>query len=207
MALADTQYQNATAALYQNATQFSMVPDWDPGNANDSFGQLTEWDRLVIGDNVMPGVASVDGDKDAKIDLKVTQGTDGANATHLGMANAPISVRLKMWTVQQLEDYRRILPHLVARTGKARPDPVSVYHPALAMMGICSLFVKSVGLPRVTSPGGPVEVMIRFLEYLPPNKKGGGAVTFKGDQSLANVKRANARRPTQPSPKETENHP
>jgi hypothetical protein len=149
-----------------------MAGFWDTGGG-EVFGDsiVSIWDRFVVAGRALPGVATVEGSKSCKLDQRNAPGTDGATLTHMGNESSPVTVRLRIWTADQYEAWKSRREELMASTGKARPKPVMVYHPALADLGIKSLYVKEVGFLR-TQPGGLGEVIIKFLEFLPPSKAG-----------------------------------
>jgi hypothetical protein len=149
-----------------------MAGFWDTGGGEVFGDGITSiWDRFVVAGRALPGVATVDGAKRVRLDERSASGSDGASLTHQGNDGAQVTVRLRMWTADQVEEWGRREKEFLARAGKSRPKPVVVYHPALAIHGIKSLFVKEVGLLRVQA-GGSGEVSIRFVEFLPPAQVG-----------------------------------
>lgn len=175
---------------------------WDPGALEDQLGvgARTPWDYLVLAGFRTPGIATIRATKRARLDKKETAGTDGQTVTHLGMRCSEVTVRLRLLTQGDLDAWAAIVPAIQPRPGKTRPDPVSVSHPALDIMGVKSLYVEELGVPEVPVPGGPVEVTIRFVEFLPPKKTG----TSTPKRSRVNVEdkpRVNgAARPGTPAP-------
>lgn len=149
------------------------VPFWDPGGEAANLADAQEpgeWDRIVIDGVPLSAIVSIEGDKDTRIDVKESPGPDGASMSQLGVSPAPITIKLRFLTREALQEWADLVPSLQPKPGKPRPDAVAVYHPALAINGVKSLFLKSLGVVRVTSPGGPAEVVTRWLEFLPPAK-------------------------------------
>ncbi len=148
-----------------------MPAFWDSvGGEVFGDGIVSIWDRFVVAGRALPGVARVDGLKSCRLDVRNAPGSDGGTLSNLGNDNSGATVHLRMWTPDQLDEWAKRLPELLASTGKARPAPVMVYHPALAIHGIKALYVKEVGLIQVKDGLG--EVTIKFLEFLPATKAG-----------------------------------
>lgn len=151
------------------------VPYWDPGGEVMSLRDAqdpTEWDRIVIDGVPLSAIVQIDGNKDTRLDVKEIPGADGASLTQVGVSPAPITIKLRFLTREALQEWADLVPSLQPKPGKTRPNAIPVYHPALAINGIKSLYLKSIGLVRVASPGGPAEVVSHWVEFLPPTKAG-----------------------------------
>jgi hypothetical protein len=181
----------------------SAVSEWDPGaSVDDLVDQYgTEWDRLTIAGVKLDAIAEVFGDKDVRIDVKQTPGADGATQTTLGLSPAPITIKLRFLTVDALVQWADLVPQLQPLPGKPRPDPVDVYHPALAINGIKSLYLKMLGTVRVPAPGAPAEVVTRWLEFLPTKKNPVKTALGSASSGLGQAKKAQTfqKPPTRPS--------
>jgi hypothetical protein len=178
------------------------IPEWDPGaNTLDLIDRNgTEWDRITIAGVRLMAIADVQGDKDTRIDVKQTPGTDGATQTTLGVSPAPITIRLRFLTPAAVQQWSDLVPSLQPIPGKPPRDPVDVYHPALALNGIKSLYLKTLGTLRVTVPGGPMEVTTRWLEFLPPKKTSTHTALGSSSSGLANTPTAATFQPKKTKP-------
>ena len=148
------------------------VSFWDPGAPVEAFTSPSAWDRMVIGDDELPGIVRITGGRRSKLDVKNSPGTDAATLTSLGREPAEIHVLLRMWTPAQLQSWQRIVKILHPGMGKGIGVPWDVDHPALHLLGIHSLILVDVG---VTQPGGEpgvTETHLRFLEFAPPVQVG-----------------------------------
>jgi len=179
--LLDPTQANPTPALPEGtgvlARRDTSVPSWDPGSERlnwiDSQGATaSEWDRIVIAGQQLLAFASVEGDKDTRLQIDETPGSDGSSNRTLGVSPAPIVIRLRFLSLEALQEWAALVPFIQPVPGKPRPDAVDVYHPALAVNGIKALFLKTLGTPRTLTPGGPMEVVTRWIEFLPQKKSG-----------------------------------
>jgi hypothetical protein len=145
---------------------------WDT-SGGEVFGDgvTSIWDRFVVAGRALPGVAQVEGVKSVRLDQRNAAGSDGATLSHLGNDGAEVTVRLQLWTPAHFDAWAIRSGELLAINGKARPKPVMIYHPSLAIHGIKSLYVKNVGLVRVQA-GGLGEAILKFVEFLPVSKAG-----------------------------------
>ncbi len=177
------------------------IPEWDPGADKLNAAAMlpgTDWDRIRIGGVRLKAYATVEGDKDTKIDVKEIPGADGANLTQLGTTPAPIVIRLRCFTTDAVDEWMGIAKRLQPVPGRPTPEAVDVYHPALAVNGVKSLYLKTLGVPTVRTPGGPVEIVTRWIEFLPVKQR--APKTIGSSQSnIGNVKKAGAFAKKKPS--------
>jgi hypothetical protein len=134
-------------------------------------GVVSVWDRFVVAGRALPGVATVKSSREVAIDERNSVGNDGATLTHTGNRSGKVDVRLRLWTQKQWDEWEKRVPELLAKSGKTRPSPVTVYHPTLAVLGIKSLICTKVDGGHA-QPGGLCEIELNFVEFLPPSKAG-----------------------------------
>lgn len=161
-----------------------MASFWDTGGGEDFGAKLySAWDIFKVAGKALPGVASVEGEKRYKIDKREAPGTDGATLTNLGLDTTEVTVRVRMWTADQFTRWcDNVVPLLQPGKPGTKPKALRVFHPALAAAGISSLYPMSVGLPVVRSE--IAEVVIKFVQFLPPNKSGVKTVKAAIDTSI-----------------------
>jgi hypothetical protein len=179
------------------------VPPFDPGALVDTLPSPSAWDTMIVGDDRLPGVAIVSGGRRSKVDQKSSPGSDGSTLTFLGREPADINVKLVMWDGAQLRAWAKILTRIMPPPGKIPPAPYDVYHPALAVNRIRSLYLMDVGLLKPSGQPGVWECELRFLEFLPPNKV--GINTPFASKSTA--KQGAGKKQALPKPSETEHKP
>ncbi len=188
------------------STRTARIPDWSPGSTPGTVpGALTDWDKLVVAGQVMPGRAILTGDRGQKLDVKKSPGSDGSTVTNTGLDNGNIQVKFLFWTREQVDAWGDWVKIFEPKPGKSRPDPVDVYHPALALAHIKSLLPQKVGIlqPEPSMPG-VLSVTVRFMEFAPAVKA--KTVTSKKSQSITDGKNVKQALPGK-KPSETENHP
>lgn len=128
------------------------------------------WDHVRIAGIYTPGIAVVSGRNGVSLDKKRSPGTDGATITELGYQPGEVDIAIRMWTADQWAAWADMRQHLIPRPSKGKPEPVQVYHPALADAGIKALYIQEIGLPRDVPPRGMKEILIRASEWLPAKK-------------------------------------
>lgn len=167
----------------------TSIPEWDPGAPVPTILPGSDWDRITIAGITLKALVMIEGDKHTKIDVQQIPGSDGANLTSLGASPAPITIRLRFFTPDALQEWSDTLSLLQATPGRPTPNAVDIYHPALAINGIKALYLQSVGVGKIVGPGGPVEVSTRWVEFLPPKTRDAKTIT-SADRDYSKVKKA-----------------
>jgi hypothetical protein len=186
------------------ANRFPVNTTWDPGALADrDYGQRTKWDALVIAGLVTPGIATVTARRNTRLQKNESPGTDGETLNMLGLRAAEIQVTIRLLTQGDLDAWEVLVPSLQATPGKPRPDPVSVYHPALDMLNIHALYVEDLGIPEARTPGGALEVKISFVEHL-PTKAAPGPLKVDDPAKIDLGKRPRAQTFVEKKPSETQ---
>lgn len=167
------------------------------------------WQQVRINGETLPGIATVTGDVGRKVDTAQAPGNDGGTFTHLGYEPAEVEVKLVLATPEHLEAFTRLAPTIRPRKGEKSPKPVNVYHPALELLGIRSLFLMKIGIPEPGSVKGTYEVKLGFAEFIPEYHRNtrtttptttGGAKTPKPKQAPSKPTAQDVRRPSQQGP-------
>lgn len=138
------------------------------------------WDTLRVMGSKFPGLARVSGGRQYKLDKKGSGGADGATLTGFGHEPADVKISVRIWTPEHFEALPAALALLMPRPTKGRPGAVDVYHPALQLLSIKSLYFTKVGVPEETGTRRVYEVRLEGTEYLPV--KGGGVSTVNHSQ-------------------------
>jgi len=127
------------------------------------------WDRLQLGKHVMPGVWSIEATCERDINVKKSKGKDGARMKDRGYQPASITLTGKLSTQEEWEALQRILPELHPRKKGGKRNQITAQHPALALMGLSEIYVKSIKAPTVAD--GVMTLPIEAIEYTAEPKK------------------------------------
>lgn len=171
------------AAQITAAKPSSSEPFWDTEGLPEELSPPSAWDVVLFAGKPTPGIAVVSGRNGVSLDKKKSPGTDGATITALGYEPAEVDIAIRIWTAAQWAAWQQLRPVLTARPNKGKPQPLQVYHPALADAGIRSLYVREIGLPRDIQPKGTKEILIRCSEWLPKPTGKGKDATFTPKKS------------------------
>jgi len=150
--------------------------------ADGWVGNPVAWDTLKVAGEIMPGVARVDPEREYEVDRKRTAGADGATLTGFGHMPAKVKINLRLWSDEQFQRFKNILPTIFPKPKKGRPVPVDVSHPALSVLGIRSLYFTKISAPRPSSTPGVFEVPLEAVEFLPVSTAN---ITLTPNQSAA----------------------
>jgi len=140
----------------------AIVETWERPGVNES-----EWDRLYLGDKLIPGVADVEAYRQKVLDVKVRRGRDGARVKDRGIPPQTVIISIRMLP-EHLREYAEIMQGLLPRRGEPR-GPVTIAHPATDMLDITAIELERVGTPRVRRGIG--EAVIDAIEWMPEPKK------------------------------------
>jgi hypothetical protein len=134
--------------------------------------QWSAWDKMTLAGRDVPGHVVVFGRRAQRHDMPGVPGQNFARLTNLGYDPTEIDITITLWTGGQQADYEDLLllvqpkplppqPPVVLTqvqitngvpgppqqvTLVRKPQPIDVYHPALAIMGVKSIFIHDVGL-------------------------------------------------------------
>jgi len=151
------------------------APMWDQGGSNADLGaqwaQPGPWQSVRIAGEQLPGKAEVIGGAAArKVDVKHATGADGAGVTDRGLEPARFKIRVSLWTGEHLARWERIVARVQPRAGKGGLQRVSVYHPALAQLGIHHICIVQVSVLQPGNVRGVYTTEIDCLQWMPPGK-------------------------------------
>lgn len=149
-----------------------------------------DWDRLVLGGTVWPGVViDISGDAVArKLDIKKAKGSDKATIKDEGNTNAKFSVTLSIFTDTQWQELQERIAEVHPRRIGGDRRPLQVINPQINLLGINEAYLISIPIPKLDRPkGGPLEFTLGFLEWVPnpkvvKNSSGTGRGNSAGSQ-------------------------
>jgi len=130
------------------------------------------WDTLKVAGQAFPGLAKVKATRKYKLDQKNTGGADGATLTGLGHMPAEVKVSVRIWEDAHWDALADAIALLIPKPHKGRPAPVDVYHPALKVLGIKSLYFTGVSAPEEAGMPQLYQLELEAVEFLPVKTDG-----------------------------------
>ena len=136
----------------------------------DPFSNPQAWDVITVAGVASPGKCDVSDCKTAyDWDVKKGKGVRGATVTFLGRPPAKFHITFQLWTAAHFAAWDAFRPLFKYDPAKKQPNAIDIYHPALADIEISSVVCEGIG--TIIHKGGQLyELVIDFLEYLPPVK-------------------------------------
>lgn len=164
-----------------------MPAHWDE-NSED-------WDQLILGKFLLPGVAKVSIKRGRKFDKKSAKGRNGATITDGGGEGAEVTIELSMTTAEQWDAWADAMA--VLDPTKAAPQAFDIYHPQAEAFQVKSVMIEYISADAPSN--GIYTVKIKCAEWFPapkgksksklttPGKSGGAAnvLDMARDKSLA----------------------
>lgn len=125
------------------------------------------WDRLQLGDTVMPGVWEITGGECARqVDHKKTKDKDGARIHDLGLIPPRMSARGRMVSTKDWAKLQEILPDIHPRKKGGIKFPLMIFHPAVALLGVTQIYVERIRPPEIKD--GVLEIQIDMIDFGDP---------------------------------------
>lgn len=125
------------------------------------------WDDLYLGADRMPGIWEVQsGEAVRDIDTKKAKDKDSARVRDLGGQPIKFSATGRLITRDQWRELQRVLPTLNPRTSGGLKSPVAIYHPAVALLGVTTVYITKVTAPKLDN--GICEITIDMTEWSAP---------------------------------------
>lgn len=94
-----------------------LAEDTDPANLRDDRGP---WDKVLFDGAALPGIAEVEVQAGRKIDSRGAPGRNGSRLVDKGAEAAKVTVKLRVWTVAQLQALSGQFPSLSYREERVR---------------------------------------------------------------------------------------
>lgn len=157
-----------------------------PGAAHD------QWDRLIVGGKVAPGIVRLSGDG-LKIgwDIQNATGTTGAVTKRINEPLKEFDAEFELSDEPgpdgrtDFDDWDEFQAMLEATVQKGKkPRALDVYHPDLARVHITAATFGSAGLVMLDGKGGG-RIKVHFLEFSPPKpNKPVASTKTEGDKKI-----------------------
>lgn len=119
------------------------------------------WHTMLVGGQALPGVVTLSGSKGYKVDKKPGLGEDGGTTTIQGREIPSVELTLRTYKPEHVEELAGWLKILFP-SGSDTPDPFVVSHPALAMLGITTLFFEKCSVPVQMPAPEQTRIEVRF---------------------------------------------
>lgn len=136
------------------------VPFW--GDDPDAWGSLVLDETLVL------GLAVVDVSIGRKIESKSPAGSDGATVRDKGYEPGRVTITLSLWEREHFVSFQGLLPRINPRSRPNARAPISISHPACALLGISEVYVERVGGLKPSGEAGLWTTEIHCVEFAPP---------------------------------------
>lgn len=134
---------------------------WDDSSA--------PWDRLQLGTFVMPGIWEITGGECARqVDHKKTKDKDGARIKDLGLLPPRFSARGRLVSPEDWDALQQIIPDINPRKNGGPKFPLSIFHPAIALLGVSTIYVERIRPPELKD--GVLEIQIDMIEFAEPKE-------------------------------------
>lgn len=145
------------------------LPHWEDPEA--------PWDKLTLGVHVMPGVWEITGGECFRqIDEKKSKDKDSARIRDMGLRPPRLQARgrLALYTpsgdlTDEWDRLQQVMPDINPKKPGGLKQPLSIYHPAAALLGITTIYVERVRPPEVQD--GILELAIDMIEWTAEPKK------------------------------------
>lgn len=125
------------------------------------------WDRLQLGVHVLPGVWEItSGECARQVDHKKTKDKDGARIKDLGLLPPRFSAKGKMVSPEDWDALQDIIPDINPRKNGGPKFPLSIFHPAIAVLGVTTVYVERIRPPELHD--GILEISIDMIEFTEP---------------------------------------
>lgn len=137
-----------------------------PGFSGETYSR-NQWDYVGFGPILIsPGLADVKVVKSQESDIKQAAGRDGATVTTHGVRPAEITVTLRIWTPQQLEEMYDLWAVIMPKANKNTATAFDVSHPVFTLHDIKSMIVLR-GEGPVDGPAPKVKLFtITGIEFV-----------------------------------------
>ncbi len=204
---------------YQNfpthAFEFWGAPVYETSNGELACPGFTgatyaanPWDTVKLAGKPLPGICEIEIKKNRDVDKKKAAGSDGARITLHGMEPGAATIKVTIWTPEQLRVFQSMWTEFFPGDnkrppkypkGKPYPPALDISHPACNMHNVRSVVIVGGDGPTPGSVPKTRVFTIHALEYLAPGKESAtsspvqpiGSIYEPGPQPLASSYPAN----------------
>lgn len=195
------------------------TPFWDnsaDAASNDVIGPgasgplyvANEWDTAKLQGVHLPGLVQVlVPSKQRRLQNKKQNGTDGATPTFRGLDPAKVTIRVTIWTPDQLALWDALLPVIFPNPNKDvnKLSALDISHPATAQRGIKAIIIEDIDGPNNSSTAvGAKEYTLKCWEYLPAKAKSATKTPTGAVATTDAFKQTTATKNAPPAPSSTD---
>lgn len=144
-------------------------PYWLPVDVPDfSIVSRSAWDEILLGGVTVPGEAQLhdEGDISIKVDKQNAKGTKGNDFVQTGFDFAKFSILVTLFSQAEWDLWQEFVTTILpVQKARGNAPPQSIYHPALASVGIENCIILAVGIPRRGKISQTVEIEIKCEQW------------------------------------------
>jgi hypothetical protein len=169
----------------------AYLPFWDPGAVDPNRqgeekapgivtllppyvaplpDEISSWDVIVLNGMRCPGKCVLEGGRHIPFSYEAALGQVQGSSWFFGFDPVQFTMRITLWTPWQFEEFQDLLPQLLPFPG---PNPqlraVAASHPSLALVGVDTIYIQGMELPRAVGPG-MMEFVFNCYEWRPPQE-------------------------------------
>jgi hypothetical protein len=155
------------------------IPHWN------ELGSDGSWDRLVLGGQPVPGVATVECELSWKLDFQKPKGADGHKVKDEGFQGADVDIEIVLVSPEEIEAFGKLLPTIRPAKKGGKRQPLEIQHPSATVAGVATIAVEKIKINQPSARDGWT-VRISAKEWLAnPTANNPGGVLGSGGRSCA----------------------
>ena len=137
--------------------------------ATSPFDLPEVWDAVTVAGQVWQGKVEIKGARRSyKWDIKDGMGQQGALETYRGQTPTPFTLTFFIWTSAQYTQWLSFVKLFQYNGFKFRPNPVTIYHPQLDVLGIGQIITEDIGAVEKVSDDLMFSVTVSLREFVRP---------------------------------------
>lgn len=151
--------------MSNTTTQWARTLELLPGNEGAGTGAAQgPWDYVVLGGEVVPGVAQVEVSASTGLDIQKAKGGKGAVVKDNGdpPASVKITFLLQGGDIEEFRDF--VVPLLRPRDATGGRPPLEIQHPNCELWGISRVMVGNIRSSQ-PKPGGQMTITAHCTEW------------------------------------------
>lgn len=162
------------------------------------FMMPSRWDQIIIGGTTWNGKIEIRGAKRPyKWQPKDTRGAESWDDTYQGLHPKPFTVVFYLYTSIQFASWIQFSAQFIYYGNKQAPQPVSIYHPSLLLIGISTVRVNDVGAVHQISDDHMYTAEVEFMQWQVAPQPGSKAANVTATPAKAKVRPTNPLAPSQ----------
>lgn len=139
------------------------------------------WDFCWLGEDLLPGIASLSVETAREIDVQRQKGSNGANLSDDGYEPATVSITLQIYTADQWATWQKVRPKIDPRNAGGLKRPLQIVHPETADAGVENVYVRRISTSNPSARSGKT-ISIDCIEWFPAPKPAKKSTTPKAQR-------------------------